>query len=563
MPSLRTTVWISSLAHLQPENGSLGRALNFWLDNMPIGLSVRLLLLSFIVVWTSFQFIAFSSVGLHPDMLETYSWGLHPSAGYYKHPPLSGLIAGAWFSLFPPSDWAFHLLAMTNGAAGLYAADLIARRHLKGDKRLVALMFLLLTPFYQFHAERFGSNQVLLSTWPIATYCFLRAFETRGLVWSACAGAAAALAMLGKYYSIFLIAGFVVAALTHPARLAYLRSPSPRLSAAVGLVMLAPHVHWLITNAWMPFTYAVAVHGGAPLYQVLWKDAVYVLEACLYVALPVSAYAMAVRPSSALLRETLWPHDHDARLLAVVLYTPLILPAVVAPFIGAQLTALWTMPGWFLLPVLLLRPPEASITRVTAIRIVMLVVVTTIGSLGAAPWVAWRYGHYGTKEYREFYRLAAAEAADAWHRTTSSPLRIVGGDLYLVAAMTFYDPHHPDSVPTFALAAAPWVTEQRLGSEGFAAICLASDENCIAEAKRRGIGRNNTSFADFSTNNGYRNQRFFLLIVPPRPEAGLGIIESRRAATLSVCMSDAPYSVPGCGWKAQLASPDGRRVSVT
>src|SRR5258708_6676332 len=102
------------------------------------------------------------------------------------------------------------------------------------------------TPFYQFMSQRFGADQTLLSTWPIATYCFLRAFETRGLAWSAGAGAAAALAMLGSYYSVFLIAGFVAAVLAHPGRRTYVRSASPWLSGAPAALVPAPHVHWLL-----------------------------------------------------------------------------------------------------------------------------------------------------------------------------------------------------------------------------------------------------------------------------------------------------------------------------
>ena len=41
-------------------------------------------------------------------------------------------------------------------------------------------------------------------------------------------------AMLGKYWSIFLILGFVVAALAHPKRWDYLRSPAPWASVVVG-----------------------------------------------------------------------------------------------------------------------------------------------------------------------------------------------------------------------------------------------------------------------------------------------------------------------------------------
>src|SRR5215472_6504268 len=158
---------MSVLTYLRPENGRLGSALAVWLDHGPDGLATRFLLLWFVILYTAFAVLSSASVGLHPDFLEAYAWGLHPSAGYSNHPPLTGLMAAAWFSLFPPTDWAFHLLAMANAALGLFATDRIARRYLDGDKRIEVLLLLLLTPFYQFHADRFGANQTLLSTWPI------------------------------------------------------------------------------------------------------------------------------------------------------------------------------------------------------------------------------------------------------------------------------------------------------------------------------------------------------------------------------------------------------------
>jgi len=93
-------------------------------------------------------------------------------------------------------------------------------------------------PIYQLFAQRFNANAVLLAVWPIATYCFLRSFETREVKWAIAAGAVAALAMLGKYYSVFLIASFIFAALCHPQRRAYFASPVPWISASVGLVAL-------------------------------------------------------------------------------------------------------------------------------------------------------------------------------------------------------------------------------------------------------------------------------------------------------------------------------------
>src|SRR5450631_4489333 len=164
-----------------------------WLDSPR---AVPIFLLLFVAVWTLFQTISYLPTSLHPDVVEVYGWSQHPAPGYQKHPPLGAMMAGAWFTLLPTSDWAAHLLAMTNAALALFFVDLIARRYLSGDKRLMVLLLLMLTPLYQFLSARFASNQVLLSTWPLAVYCFIRAFESRGVLWSLAAGAGAALAML-------------------------------------------------------------------------------------------------------------------------------------------------------------------------------------------------------------------------------------------------------------------------------------------------------------------------------------------------------------------------------
>jgi hypothetical protein len=514
--------------YLKPENGVFGSAVGTWLDFARSGVTTRFFLLSFVILYTAFQVISFAPLGLHPDMTELYAWGLHPSAGYYKHPPLGALMVGAWFQLFPPTDFSFHLLAMCNAALGLYAVDLIARRYLAGDKRIVVLLLLLTTPFYQFHAQRFASNQTLLSTWPIATYCFLRALETcreyRGFIWAAAAGVSAALAMLGKYYSIFLVASLVLAALTHPGRLRYLLSPSPWLSIVVGGGVLAPHVEWLFANDFTSFTYAMAVHGGETLGFVLYKDLVYLVEGVAYVGLLLAVYWAAVRPDLPLLRETFWPADPDGRMLVVLLAGPLILPAIVAPFIGAVLTPLWTMSAWFLLPIVLLRPAGAKLTRTAAIRITALVVATTVGALIAAPWLAWRYHVNGGSHEREYYRAVSAQITDAWHMANGTPLRIVMGDFNLAPAMTFYSPDHPDSVPNFVLGDAPWVTPERLEREGWAAVCMADDQGCLDEARRRSADKTDVQYINFATTSRYlgypgRLARFTFVLTGPQPLA--------------------------------------------
>jgi len=520
-------------AYLKPESGPLGRAFATWLDQAPKGLATQFLLLWFVLLYTAFAVISSAPVGLHPDLLDTYARGLHPAAGYDGHTPLASLMAAAWFSLFPPTDWAFHLLAMVNAAVGLHATDRIARRYLDGDKRIAVLLLLLLTPFYQFVGQRFGADQTLLSTWPIATYCFLRAFEARGPAWSAGAGAAAALAMLGSYYSVFLIAGFVAAALAHPGRRIYLGSWSPWLSVAVGAIALAPHVQWLFATGFTGLSDVAAPLAGAPLAEVLWKEAVCIIEGIASVGVLFAIYWVAVRPDRATLRETLWPADPEGRTLVVLLTAPLVLPAVVAPFVGTVLTPLWTMPAGFLLPIVLLRPKAAELTRVAAIRIAALVAASTISSLAAAPWLAQRTHAEGTPEGREYYRLVSAEMTNAWRRATGLPLRIVMGSRDLASAVTFYSPDHPDAMSGFEPPSLPspargggqgggggWITPERLAQDGWAAICNAADEKCVEAARQQAAGKSNVQFITYSTTSRYLGKggklgRFFFILAAP------------------------------------------------
>ena len=121
---------------------------------------------------------------------------------------------------------------------------------------MLALAFLTLSPGFNLQPLKFNSNALLIPAWAAASYAFLRAFHDRNLLWGAIAGGAAAAAMLTKYWSIFLIIGFVVAALAHLRRLDYLRSPAPWASVVVGALIMAPNIVSLVDYDFQPFRYA-------------------------------------------------------------------------------------------------------------------------------------------------------------------------------------------------------------------------------------------------------------------------------------------------------------------
>jgi hypothetical protein len=510
------------LSYLKPENGPVGAIFGAWLDDAPSGRTTRVVAFLFIAALTSFAFFSNASVGPPTELLDTYVRALHPAAGYFGTAPLGPLIAAVWFLLLPPIDWALYLLAAVNAGFALFAVDLVSRREVTGDKRVLVLLFLILTPFYCIYGQRFDSDRTLLWAWPIATLTFLRAFETRDLRWSVFAGIAAGVALYGGYQSVFLFAGFAAAMLIAPERGVYLRSRSPWISAAAAILVLVPHLYWLYQHDFAPLSGVVSQHVGAPFGEVLRGVGAYLGGGLAGIVIPVLLWALAVRPDRATLSEVVWPSDAKGRMLVLLFVVPLFLRAVLALVAGTVLTADGSAPGWFLLPVLMLRPAAARVARAAAIRIIVLVFAATIIVLLLAPTLASRLHKQGTAEGREYFRQVSFEVTRNWHMSVGRLLRIVMGDPHLAAAIAFLSPDHPDVVPDFDLERAAFVSEGRLDGDGFVAVCRAEDTACVAEARRRAEGKVGTQFVNFQTRNLYGGAagelgRFFFVFVPPQP----------------------------------------------
>jgi hypothetical protein len=458
-----------------------------WLDGIEAGWAIPLLLVGFASAWMAFLMIAYLSGDLHPDVLETWSLGRTWAWGNSKHPPLMGWVAYLWTSVFPLTNWSFQLLAMVNSAIALWSVDLISRRFARGDKRIVVLLLLMLTPAYQFHAQRFNANSVLLAAWPIATYCFLRSFETRDWRWAMAAGATAALALLGKYYSVFLLGGFVFAAVVHPQRRAYFSSSAPWISTAAGLAGLAPHLFWLATTGAPSFKYALEVHGGATPVESLIESCFFLGGLCAAMALPAITWVMI---AGARLRQ--FPADFKAldsglKLLSLIGVGTLVFPIITAAALGSDLPSLWALQGLFLFVIPVVCGSRFPIERFYSINLAVMVFgIATIAVLVAAPIHAIYRNTHPFNEGRNFYQASVAELARRWHDVTNQPLPLVSGSDPLAFATAFYSPEHPE----YRFAWNPqdsWAPSQVTLRRGWAAICFSDETGSLQFMERTAV----------------------------------------------------------------------------
>ena len=200
-------------------------------------------------------------------MTEIVAWSRDLALGYLKHPPLAAWLGARLVRRLPGGRVV--LLPAGDADAGAGAVDRLA-----ADRRIIsmprsassALALLTLVPFFNFHALKYNVNTVLLPLWAATTLWFLRSYRARAALYAALAGAGRGAAMYGKYWSVFLLAGLVVAALIDRRR--------ARLFPLAGAV---DHGRGRRSSCWRricsgwckshfaPFAYAMAVHGEKSL----------------------------------------------------------------------------------------------------------------------------------------------------------------------------------------------------------------------------------------------------------------------------------------------------------
>lgn len=501
--------------------------------------AVLLSLAAYMVLWTLYGTIAKASQGLHADMTEIVAWSRDLAWGY-KHPPLAAAIAWLWFGFFPLAEWSYYLLAMLMPALALWIVWRLSAEYLDAEKRVAGLALLMFVPFFNFHALKFNVNSVLLPTWAATTWWFLRAYRTRSALYAALAGLAAAASMLGKYWSIFLVAGLVLAALIDRRRAAYFRSAAPWITVIVGLIALAPHLVWLSQHYAEPFAYAMYIHGTKSFADVAVGALGYLAGALGYVAVPVVIVAglLILRASPrkwgssandsdaansapdsrsrgntwSIVMDIVWPGGPDRRLAAAAFWAPLLLPAVGALASDVEITSLWSMSAWTLLPVLLLSSPAVTLRALDTRRLLAAAVAIPMTMLIAAPTIAIIAQRSGPPPASAQAALLASEVERLWYQTTPLPLRYVGGTGDLADGVATYAADRPH-----VLTNMPPPDAAELKRSGEVIVCFAEDAGCRDRAAEHAATRRRVESEIVRNFLGFpgRSQRYTIFIVPP------------------------------------------------
>ncbi|RQH08412.1 glycosyltransferase family 39 protein [Paraburkholderia dinghuensis] len=448
--------------------------------------SLRWLLPFHALVWTLAAWLARGNLDIQGDMVETYVWGIEWQAGYAKHPPLSSWVAAAWFSVFPHTDLAYFALSAVNVLVGLTGIVALAGCFVPRRLAIIAGLAMAVSPLYSNLAIKFNPNAILLSVWPWTAYFFVRYVQPGSrLARSRAAlglGVCAALAVLGKYFSIVLLLGLLLALLVRPAWRARLISVDSLIAVAAGVAVLTPHVRWMMLNHFPTLEYAAQRTGGT-LFAAVGRFGIYTLAQIGYLALSFVFVLLMVRKSGAarrMVQSVVRPSLHpDLWWLAL---GPLFAVGVLSVIGKTQMASVWGMAQWFAIVPLWLAALEQGRFEIAPQRAVRVMVVYWALVLAVSAVVGYTGARRNTDDAAEPRAELATAAQTVWRERTGQPLSIVAGSTHEAGSVVFYDGGRARFWDLSWPALTPWFTPADFARRGALFVCRGDDPNCIATA---------------------------------------------------------------------------------
>jgi 4-amino-4-deoxy-L-arabinose transferase-like glycosyltransferase len=221
----------------------------------PIHIIFNLFIVSHLVIWTLIPF--FSNKNLPLDVIEALAWGSNLDWGFEKHPPLSAFFTEIFYQIFGNQDWAYYLLSQIFITFSFVIIFKLAKEFLKNETHALISVFLLEGIFfYSFTTPEFNVNICQIPFWSLTIYYAWQSFNNDKIHNWILFGLFAGLGVLSKYLFFYLLIGiklFFIYYLIKNKKFNF----KYFIPIIVFLLILSPHLIWLVENDYKTITYGL------------------------------------------------------------------------------------------------------------------------------------------------------------------------------------------------------------------------------------------------------------------------------------------------------------------
>ncbi len=290
------------------------------------------------------------------DTIEALAWGSNLEWGFSKHPPLSALFPEIIYQIFGTQDWAYYLLSQIFVITSFIFVFKLSYEILK-NKKLAFISVLLLEAiyFYNFTTPEFNVNVCQLPFWSLTVYFTWKIYNSKNIDFldTVFLGIFAAGGILSKYLFLYLLVSIDILFIY----LIYVRKDRKfdlkyLVSLEVFILLLLPHIIWLIQNDYITLTYALSRTGLEQSFLIDHiKFPIIFIFKQLGILLPFFFLAILIIKK---IKFKINLKDKKLLFLISINLIPIILMFLTSLFTGSKIRTMWMTPFYLFFGLLII-----------------------------------------------------------------------------------------------------------------------------------------------------------------------------------------------------------------
>ncbi len=429
------------------------------------------------LVWTALPALLYLNLPL--DLIEALIYGREWQLGYDKLPPLPWWLVEIAYRLIG-HDFAYYLLAQVAVVAGFAAVWAMARPLMGTVGALVGLLIIDGLHYLNYTAAKFNHDVIQLPFWALAGFAFHRALRGGENRHWLLLGLTVGMALWAKYFVLVLALPFGLFVLLDRDARKCLATPGPYVALAAALVVMAPHLVWLVQNDFLPFAYAE--HRALPsrgLIDHIWHPLQFAISQ-LFFLIPPLLIALPLfwpRGSASEPPVAVSADGFDRRIVTLLAFGPIATVLALSAVSGRGTVAMWGYPLWLFLGVWLVLTARHAFDQRRLAR---------VGLTWAIIFVALALGFIGNyavlPHYDHRYRAVffpggelGRELSQRYRAITGKPIAYVIGSMWDGGNVAHYAPEHPRVLVDGSAARAPWIDLADLKARGAVVVWTTGD----------------------------------------------------------------------------------------
>ena len=302
-----------------------------------------------LIIWTIVPSLTNQNLPL--DTIEALAWGSNLDWGFNKHPPASAFFLEIFYQIFGSNDWAYYLLSQIFVVISFFVVWYFSKEFFN-NKNYSLLSVLLLEGiyFYNFTTPEFNVNICQLPFWSLPVFYAWKGFKTNKAIHWLLFGTFAAIGMLSKYLFIYLLIAMDVFFVY-----VYFKKKFNYkcfISLIPFILILLPHIVWLIDNNYITITYGL--HRTGTGNQIFLDHLIYPLIFLLkQIGILIPLFIMCFFIISKF-KSKFNLRDQKLLFLLIINIVPILLMLATSIIMGVKIRTMWMTPFYLFFGVLII-----------------------------------------------------------------------------------------------------------------------------------------------------------------------------------------------------------------